>query len=1043
MRKQKTNFRLCLFVLMGAAIATFTASLSVPEALAQENTSVPVTSERAVSFEKSYPAGTTVQLPATELSDGQNSYPARAVVTTPSGMTVNGESVVLTEAGQYTVSYIAGKPDGAVLKEEYTFIATEELYSVTSSLSSVTYGHSLPNYDITSDVVLASISSRDRFEYRPMIDLNGLAGNEFIEFFVTPETIGTPDAMKIQIVLTDAYDSDNFVVISVKKGTAAQEGAAWAELNSYITANAVGQVPAGLEKGYTGLVVYGNEYRLQKGTVWGANVRFALPGTPDYSTVTNPNNNPERVAAQSLKFSLDNESGDIYANGQLVTVLKNSDIYGETLWSGFTTGECYLSVYGETFNSASLGLGIKSLGGISFTDGMRDNIFSDTSAPEITLDFGDEREVPAAVAGRTYKLFGATAVDDYSGECAVTSEVYYNYGTDGEVRLNVVDNAFVPMKEGAYKIVYRASDRYGNEAVETIDVTADPANAAELSVAVAEAANGKAGEEYTVAVPVFTGARGTVHWSAVAVLDGDQKVRYDISSEEGTFIPEYAGTYTLIYSYGDYVYSGTVQKTFNVQSSAIPVLDGVPVFPKYIILGCEYRLEELWGTVYTDGTPVRKTCDIYVSDDGAAERKINGKLITYADHYVEIVYRISDGEGCEIRSEKILVIDVGYNGTYKIENYFDGDDFSSLSSKNDIRFTADRTDAASARMTFINPLQTFDFSMRAYASGSGFTKLNVILTDSQNDAVQLKFTYRNASGMVWFSINGGEEISLSSASFNSADSPLFLAFNGLTNTVMPTGVSVISYPVTTDLRGNLFQGFRNMSAYMTVELENITNNATASVSIVNINGQRISNIYTDTVKPQLSATTASGDRVQGTEYVIPKVYASDVLDVVKGSLTVTAPDGSYAVTKDGVTLQPGSEISRDYTIVLEQFGAYTITYEVSDICGNKLLYEYVLRSADFTAPDVKIVSPETQTSVGKSVRVANILITDNKDKNLEDFTVFVTVTSPNNRIYSLTDGDGQSAASFTATLAGEYTVTYLVLDSSGNMAMVSYKVYVK
>lgn len=1028
------NISKITLTLLFAALSCTAVSATAATRSASAETAPVTQTLRSNPFEETYMTGETLNISSPD-SDG-------VVVTYPSGVSVGGDSITLTEPGRYTVSYISAAADGTSRREEYTFVAAERLYSVSSSLSSVGYGHTLQNYEITADAVLASVASRDRFEYRPMIDLNELAGSEFIEFFVTPEVIGTADAMKIQVMLTDAYDEDNFVVISVKKGTAAQEGAAWAELNSYITANAVGQVPAGLEKGQTGITVYGNEYRLQKGTVWGANVRFALPGNPAYASAAVPNNDPDKVASQSLKLSLDNATGDIYANGQLVSVLKNSEIYGDTLWSGFTTGECYLSVYGENFNSAALGLGIKSLGGVVL-DGETENIFIDSVCPSIDVDFCGEPSVPDAVAGKPYSLFPATADDDYSGTCAVNAEVYYGYGTENEVRLNVSDNAFCPFRAGDYTILYRALDRYGNESVKTVEVKAYPADTALVSATAAAAADGAAGAVYTINAPDFVNAHGNVRWRAVATLEGGSEVSYEISSEDMCFVPEYAGRYTLTYIYSDYISGGTLQKTFDVSASRKPVIDGVPVFPRYLMLGCEYPLEELSGTVYTDGTPVDKTCEIYVREDGGDERRLNGgKLVTYAQNYVEIIYRISDGDGCEIVSDKIPVVDVGYNGVYKIENYFAGEEFTATTNKDYIRFVADKAESNSAGLTFVNALQTFDFSFRAYASGNGFTTMNVVLTDSRNDGVSVMFTYRNSSGNVYFSVNGGEETLLAGASFNNSGAPLYLWYNGTDNLVMPTGVSSLAIPVTADMSGAAFNGFEDMSAYMTVELSGITDAGSASLNIVNISGQRISNIYTDTTKPKLSATTASGDRVQGTEYTIPKVYAGDVLDVVRGSMSVTAPDGNYAVSKDGVELN-GVEISREYTLLLEQFGAYTVTYEVSDISGNKLVYEYVLRSADFTPPEVSVISPLTEASVGSAVKVADISVKDNKDKSAEDFTVFVTITTPEFRSYSLMGADGSCAATFTAPEAGVYTVTYLVIDTSGNMTQVSYKVNVK
>ena len=224
----------------------------------------------------------------------------------------------------------------------------------------------------------------------------------------------------------------------------------------------------------------------------------------------------------------------------------------------------------------------------------------------------------------------------------------------------------------------------------------------------------------------------------------------------------------------------------------------------------------------------------------------------------------------------------------------------------------------------------------------------------------------------------------------------------------------------------------------------MTRQKQAGVDIFSICGQMISGIYVDNIKPMLSASAASGARPCGTEFVIPAVYYGDVLDPVAGcTMSVTAPDGSYAVSKDGILLDESADPAVDYTLPLTQHGSYTIHYLVKDTAGNELVFSYVITSADVIAPLVEILSPVTQGTVNTQIPVADIRITDNNDTQMDSFTIYVSVITPDDQTFALLDGTMNRTNHFTATSAGVYTVSYMVMDSGGNMTIASYEVTVR
>ncbi len=1017
---------------------------------------IPAYAEAEATIKEMYMVGDTVNIPSKTVNvDGEN-VKAITLIEQPSGALLRvEESFIIKQEGLHKLVYKAVNSKGAVYQESVEFLACSKLYGMQTTLSQLSYGNpAYGDYVIDREAILASIASTDKFTYSEIINLNELNGESFLEFFVTPEVIGTPDANKIEIVLTDVHDPSNFVTIAIKKGTAGQAGAAWAEKNSYITGNAAFQNPTGLETNKGTLVIDGVNYQLHNANVWGANVSFALPGNPNYVSLENPNNTPEGVGTQTLALSMDTTNQAIYANGQLVTILSSEDIYKDGTWSGFTTGECFLSISATNYNASALNLAITKLGNnainsenVESAEKLKKNIFVDTVAPTVSLQNAESfaNGYPNAIAGIKYKLFPVKVSDDYTASPVTYTEVYYAYGTGNQVRVDLVNGMFTPFVEGKYTIVYYAVDKYGNMGKLEIEVYALPKGTPSLSATAPTLSNATIGTDYTLPAPTITNITGSAEWKAEAVHQTNGKV-YTISSDNPTFFPEYAGKYEVTYYVDDYITSITVSTTLTAIDNDVPVFFEDPVLPEYFIKGCEYQLPEILAKIYATGEPVETLPEIYIIEDGKSEMSSGYRFISYANESVQIIYRLEvNGKKTEYVSKVIPVIDVGYNGTYTIDKYFVKNGLTSTPEGKYIRFAVNADFGEKVYTSFINRLQTFDFSLKLAATGFGMDTINIILTDYADPTVQLKFTYRYESGQVFFSVNDGVESVLENVSFDDSESPLNLALSDNGCTVMPTGSSVLSVKVTNDLSGKEFNGFNESMAYLTVELENITNYKQAGIDIFNLSGQPISGIYVDNIKPKISAVGQSGARPFGSQFTIPSVYISDVLDPsVTIKMSVTAPDGSYVTALDGTILnEKNAKYYTDYTINLDQYGSYSVNYTVTDISGNKLPFTYVITSSDMTPPEIILKDHSTEGKVGEAIYVADIEIVDNNDKNAENFVVYVSIVTPQGQSFAMLDKTGERTNYFTAKTAGTYTVNYLVIDSSGNLTLESYEIIVK
>lgn len=999
------------------------------------------------ALEDQYTLGSEIAIPQMSFTLNQKSVEAAAMITTPSGAVYRVQgSFVPTESGNHTLTYAAYDSQGNRYEQKYSFTVVAPLYSVGNARSSVKVGKfSYGSYTIDRPAILASISSTDKFSYSKIIDLDALDGESFLEFFVTPETIGVNDVYKINVVLTDLYDPENFITISIKRGTGTST-AAWLQRTSYLTANAPNQPPAGLERNKGDLEINGTMYLLQKNTVWGAGVVFAPGGNPGYVSEEEPNPYPQNVGSQTLALSMDNENNIIYANGFLVTMLSSEEIYGKDVWQGFTTGECLLTIEGVEYNASALNLAITKLGAETVAQGgqvgsvFADNIFVDTQAPAITVDMPEV--CPKAVAGIEYPLFPASVVDDYSADLQVQTAVFYNYQTEGQVQVDVKEKGFMPFRAGIYTIVYSSTDASGNEAVVTVAVEADDADAATVQAEISQLVTGSAGVSYTLPAPRFSDNRGDVSWTAVAKHENGA-AEYAVTGEDPSFFPEYAGNYQVTYTYADYICTETQTLQLVVETNDKPVFMEDPVLPQYILRGCIYQFPEIDVRVYSDGTPVAATPQIYVVEDGGQETLADYRYVIYAQESVQLIYRLeNEGKTTEYRSAVIPVLDVGYNGSYQIDKYFVCDGVTAESGAKRVRLRPETEEGGQA--TFANSLQMFNFALRMAASGTGFETINLYLTDYANSDVVIKLAYQNIRGAVYFSINDGQASRLPSTAFNDKDLPLSLNITQNGTLVMPTGVTSLFYEVTEDMYGQAFTGFTGSMAYLTVEVDGVSDLKRSGVDIFSISNQIISGIYVDNVKPTLSAKSAVGERPAGTEYVLYPVYWADVLDPASScTMNVVAPDGSYATSKDGIQLDETAQPHQQYTLVFDQLGDYTVNYIVRDVAGNELTYSYVLKSVNTTPPTVEIVSPVKTGKVGSKITVADIKISDGFGTPEDQFVIYASVITPQDQTYSLMDENGNIAGSFTVQSAGVYTVKYMVIGPDGNLAIATYQVQVQ
>ncbi len=984
----------------------------------------------AVDIRESYVLGTTFTVPQSGIAYGDKTYPATALLRFPDGYAFAGAQVVLDRSGRYTLEYRATTDDG-ILSVRKEFDVSERLYSVTGKNSTAEYG-TVANAPDRAGIV-AQLASGERLAFNNVIDLNGKTKDDTIaQVFVDPAKQGLADALHLIFVLTDLYDSENYITVVNKRLDRVPLSAAWVERSTYTTAAAVGQPATGLELHAEGTFQWeGGKYKLHQNDLYGAGVLFSMSGIPNFQNENNLGAATD-VAGQSLTLSIDYEQARVYMNGGIVADLDDVTMFKSVQWNGFKTGECLLSIYAAEYNQDKFRLVCTQVDDLP-QQALQTGLVTDDDAPVLTVDYGDYTDgFPDAIVGKAYPVPKVTAYDKTDKDVPVTVRAYANYGTKAQINVDVANGAFVPTRAGKYTVVYTASDRFGKSAQLRYDVTA-VVDDAQLSIELGEhATETAAGQETTVAVPKVVHAHGIPDVGIAAKLEAEN-IEIEIS-DTYTFRPMHAGAWQIEYTYSDYMETKTESYTLTVKPSDTPYIAADVTLPDYYIRGATYDVPQLTAIAFDTGKPVETETAVYIREDGGEERQLTSARFTpYAEREIAFSFRLGSGEHSVEKTYTRPVVDVGYDKLHlRIKDYFVGEHFTTEATGDRIAVVTQAPGTQS--FVFVNALQMFDFRavFHVSAAANKFDTINVYLTDCVDKSVVVKVSYRRfKAGNTVFTVNDGAQEYVSTGDFVESSADNFrLLYDNATRKIAPSNEFGIA--VTHDLSGKPFVGFSGDRAYMRVELANVEGRA--GVEFLSINNQPMSRVSFDLLRPEISANPVRGEKYIGDEIEIAPTYAADVLDPdLRFTMQVRTPDGEYVTAKDGTTLDKRADPTKGYAFTVTQYGTYTVLYECADAAGNRTLYSYVINVVDTEPPTVTLSEHATTASVGDTVIVAAADMQD----NLTACTLQIKVKWPNGSFAAL------HGNSFKATIAGKYTVYYYAYDEAGNVTSVSYDVDVR
>ena len=180
-----------------------------------------------INIENEYLVGDTLTIPTVKVSVGDKSYSSEFVLKHPNGKSYADEDnnlateskFVLETQGIYKLVYIANV-EGKIVETEKKFEVKEQLFSVSSKNSSVSYGVDSSIYQSGKTGLNLTLASGDYFKYGKVIDFNGkTSSDKIVTIIALPEVRAEMEVSGLLITLTDAYDANNYVEIQLKNST--------------------------------------------------------------------------------------------------------------------------------------------------------------------------------------------------------------------------------------------------------------------------------------------------------------------------------------------------------------------------------------------------------------------------------------------------------------------------------------------------------------------------------------------------------------------------------------------------------------------------------------------------------------------------------------------------------------------------------------------------------------------------------------------------------------------------------------------------------
>ena len=976
----------------------------------------------AYEIQDEYAVGDVFEIPATTKITVQGTDDeidaTLAFVSFPNGVYYGAGSYTLSLEGEYEVSY-TGTYNGSSITVSKTFLVQNTNWLIPTS-SSVEYGEL--KYKSGAQGLKIDLSDGDMFLFNEVFNLNEQTlwnlGKIYPDIRPTAEE-RTVSTMAIRLI--DVYDESNFVDFCI---WTLPRSATWS------IAGASNQKLSGLEtSSRSPLITYeGTKYHCWYSMRYSSSDVYGGPG---YSSSLQTSQTFARWGGAN--FSYEPTTNRIYFGPEqkLVTDIDSPEIYNESLFEGFTTGEVRIGIQCYNYSKQSIYIEVEELMGLS-GEALQECVVKDVTDPMVELVGFEGTATVRGALNEPFTLPTNVSVTDMNYQGDVKTDVYYNYhNNENPIHVSVKDGTFTPKYQGVYSIVYSAEDAFGNVGTRVLDVYVDTDEKA-IDYTEQPLTGLVVCKENVFPSITATGLNGNV---SCEVTVTDPKGNATVLADDLTYVPEYLGKYKITYTFYDKVYERVYSYEVESVDNGDVYFKNNPLLPNAFIKGAKYSFADYYAYTASDSGAVAHLTTIEIASDNGSYQPLTNKkeyAVTATDS-LKIKYSY-DGKFIEIVKD---VVDVNYTETTKnYHQYFVGNYDSSTKGVYAFSYTWNG-DEANGNLSFANliSLHKFSFSYYVPMDGANFTKMSVVLQDGCNLENKIVVSYELLqTGGVLYSVEQYVDGRKSSSASKTIEGSLYGERSFSYSGGQLKNESGLAYPI------NAFEGDLCL---ISLQMEGISGQSV--VELKSLNNQKLGSrnkagepeIYTQAIQ-ELYAT--------GNEYVIKKPIVSSIYNPVLYSdvlLTVTDAEGNVAKDKTGKALQ-NVDGNLEYTVILSTRGLYRVIYTAKVNTGTGTVEAqdgYTVNVVDSKPPVIEFENGLNETclirvKVNQTYKFASYTVTDNS-----------TETSNLRKGIFVYDATGAlvtaECSEYKFTKEGMYKIFVWCMDEDGNTAQSYYNVLVE
>jgi len=1030
--KSKRGLIVALLAMITLAIVGFwTLAPKKAEAQTIEVSNI-LESEIALDTALEIPDSVSVEYEGTQIAD-------RGVVVFPDGNIVEAGEVRFNQAGTYQLRYFF-----ELSSVRYTVVQYIEVYSEHFRLSNPNGGEVIvtdeenPLYCGKQGVV-ANLKSGTTFVYNKVLDLREKGEDGLSNIIEIDARYGhfedgkyVPDCLEGWVRLTDCYNPNIYIELRMQNSFN-YNGCLFPGVRTNR------QPVTGMDKGVT--QVLGNSRIIELD-----GIPYRVWQSSGSMNVGMYNMGTKLTTGAVWKYDMETQRVYLSYNGGenfLVSDLDEPLIYtDEKFFPGFTTGEVFVSIYANGYESAYARTEIVSIGNDCLKDVANEKYF-DKVAPQIVVD--QIKTTPTGVYGAVGDVFtvpNARAIDvNLVGEIDVA--VYRGYNTDQQANVSVVDGKFALKQKDLYTIVYKATDKAGNVGRETFTVsTLKTADNRAITLKTLQAEKLTAGQPVGGMYEVLDSLNVPTEEVKVTVLVESEKQTVTGEGTDFSFTPYFAGEYTVTYLYTDGVFEYEKTVVLESEKSDAVCFMGEVIAPKYYLKGYDYAIDELTAYTFVNGYPEPVETSVYAVFDGGAEQKI-GDLSKFTITGEKSVYFVYKGtNGVTFTTEEASIIDADYYNSsgkkmgYDMSKFFVGD-YTANALKDgrrtkNITFTSNVTKGDNA-LSYFNRISGRRFSLeyKIVENEDQFSSFRIVLTDASKAENGLFVDIFNKSDGTYVSVNQGTMKKVDSLSF--ADE-----------------IIKVSYDYDSQfLRVNNFSQAVNFDAslvYLDIQMKGI--DGKASVIFSEVNGMTVAgNSYKDMVEPDIYVRDFQGDYQIGDTVTVSIPEFSDVVSGVNyatAKMLITCSDGGAIYDLSGKPIENAKLVcGEQYSFKLDRLAKFYVIYEIYDFSENSFQKSVTINCADTEAPTVRLNNWKDGETIkikaGETVKL-EFTVSDNVTaaKNIITYIhlycidMFSYVPNVSNIKSDEAPENGVYKEKFVIAIRGRYQAQINVQDEEGN-----------